>query len=54
LGEMKGDPVAVKPSKPALDAELRQRLWSECERLTGVHYKHLGCDLCGRFAAHCE
>ena len=38
FGEMKGDPVEVKPSKPALDATLRQRLWSECERLTGVVY----------------
>lgn len=38
FGEMKGDPVAVKPSKSALDAELRQRLWTECERLTGIRY----------------
>jgi NAD(P)-dependent dehydrogenase (short-subunit alcohol dehydrogenase family) len=42
FGEMKGDPVEVKPSKPALDAELRQRLWAECERLTGVRYDALG------------
>ena len=38
FGEMKGNPIEVKPSKPALDPELRQRLWSECARLTGVHY----------------
>lgn len=42
FGEMKGDPVPVKPSKPALDAELRQRLWLECEKLTGVRYSTLG------------
>lgn len=41
LGEMKGNPIAVKPSKPALDAELRQRLWAECEKLTGVCYSSL-------------
>lgn len=39
LGEMKGDPKVVKPSKAALDPAQRQRLWSECERLTGVLYK---------------
>ena len=41
LGEMKGDPKEVKPSKPALDPVLRQRLWAECERLTGVSYDAL-------------
>lgn len=39
FGEMKGNPIEVKPSKPALDPELRERLWKECERLTGVRYK---------------
>ena len=41
FGEMKGEPVEVKPSKPALDHALRERLWRECERLTGVQYAAL-------------
>jgi NAD(P)-dependent dehydrogenase (short-subunit alcohol dehydrogenase family) len=41
LGEMKGDPTQVKLSKSAMDAELRQRLWRECEKLTGVRYGNL-------------
>ncbi|PTU31557.1 oxidoreductase [Stenotrophobium rhamnosiphilum] len=39
VGEMKGDPKIVKPSKSALDPVLRQRLWAECEKLTGVRYE---------------
>jgi NAD(P)-dependent dehydrogenase (short-subunit alcohol dehydrogenase family) len=38
FGEFSGQPKRVKPSKPALDAATRQRLWAECERLTGVKY----------------
>ncbi|MGH8456177.1 MAG: oxidoreductase [Stenotrophobium sp.] len=41
FGEMRGDPVPVKLSQPALDPALRQRLWEECERLTGVNYETL-------------
>ena len=41
FGEMKGDPKEVKPSRPALDAQTRQRLWNECEKLTGVCYEAL-------------
>lgn len=36
--EMRGAPIAVQPSKPALDAEQRQRLWQACEQLTGIAY----------------
>ncbi len=42
FGEMKGDPVPVKLCKSAMDVELRQRLWTECEKLTGVRYASLG------------
>lgn len=38
FAEMRGNPVQVKASKPALDLAQRQRLWAECERLTGVDY----------------
>jgi NAD(P)-dependent dehydrogenase (short-subunit alcohol dehydrogenase family) len=41
FGEMAGAPQAVKLSKPATDAAQRQRLWTECERLTGVTYPSL-------------
>ena len=36
--EMRGSPTAVQPSRPALDAEQRQKLWLVCEKLTGVAY----------------
>ncbi len=36
FGEMRGWPVRVQPSQPALDPISRARLWAECERLTGV------------------
>ena len=39
FGEMAGMPVRVKLSAPALDPAIRQRLWRECERLTGVRYE---------------
>ncbi len=39
FGEMRGNPKRVKPSKPAHDADIRRRLWQECERLTGVAYR---------------
>lgn len=38
LGEMRGLPKRVQPSAPALDASQRQRLWADCERLTGITY----------------
>ncbi|MGH8505351.1 MAG: SDR family oxidoreductase [Stenotrophobium sp.] len=41
FGEMRGDPVAVKTSRPALDATQRQRLWQACEQLTGVSYEKI-------------
>ncbi|MGH8461934.1 MAG: oxidoreductase [Stenotrophobium sp.] len=41
FGEMRGNPVEVQASKPALDAEQRQRLWEICKQLTGVSYEKL-------------
>jgi NAD(P)-dependent dehydrogenase (short-subunit alcohol dehydrogenase family) len=38
IAEMRGLPTRVQPSAPALDASLRQRLWADCERLTGITY----------------
>ena len=35
---LRGRPVEVNPPKAALDARARARLWSECERLTGVSF----------------
>ena len=42
FSEMRGMPKRVKPSRPALDTEIRRRLWEACERLTGVRYDALG------------
>jgi NAD(P)-dependent dehydrogenase (short-subunit alcohol dehydrogenase family) len=41
FGEMRGLPTRVQASKPALDPQVRRRLWAECERLTGVTYRDL-------------
>lgn len=41
LGEMAGEPVPVRPSAPALDTAVGQRLWTRCEQLTGVGYDTL-------------
>jgi NAD(P)-dependent dehydrogenase (short-subunit alcohol dehydrogenase family) len=38
FGEMRGMPTRVRPSAPALDPGQRGRLWTDCERLTGVRY----------------
>ncbi len=38
LGEMRGVPSRVDPSAPALDPDVRIRLWDACEQLTGVRY----------------
>ncbi|MFA5941959.1 MAG: SDR family oxidoreductase [Sinimarinibacterium sp.] len=34
FGEMAGEPRRVKPSKPALDAGIRTRLWDACQLMT--------------------
>ncbi len=36
--EMRGAPTVVQPSRPALDPQLRQKLWLACEQLTGIAY----------------
>ncbi len=38
FAEMAGEPVRVKASAPALDAEVGRRLWQACEQLSGVRY----------------
>lgn len=38
FGEFAGMPKRVQVSPPARDPAVRQRLWQECERLTGVSY----------------
>lgn len=38
FGEFRGAPVAVRPSKAALDGDARRQLWARCEQLTGVRY----------------
>ena len=38
LAELKGSPIAVKLARGATDQSLARRLWTESERLTGVHF----------------
>ncbi|MDP3856418.1 MAG: SDR family oxidoreductase [Stagnimonas sp.] len=42
FGQFAGAPVAVRPSKAALDAASRRRLWELCEQQTGVRYSWTG------------
>lgn len=45
LGEMAGEPTRVQPSKPALDAATRARLWDACQRRAGVSMVQAESDL---------
>jgi NAD(P)-dependent dehydrogenase (short-subunit alcohol dehydrogenase family) len=38
LGQVRGYPEQVSPSRRARDADLQRRLWAESEKLTGVTY----------------
>jgi NAD(P)-dependent dehydrogenase (short-subunit alcohol dehydrogenase family) len=38
IGEQRGYPHVVSPSRAAQDPEVAARLWSVCEELTGVHF----------------
>jgi NAD(P)-dependent dehydrogenase (short-subunit alcohol dehydrogenase family) len=39
IGEMRGHPEPVTPTKAARDEETARRLWDVCEELTGVHFE---------------
>jgi NAD(P)-dependent dehydrogenase (short-subunit alcohol dehydrogenase family) len=38
IGEQRGYPHVVSPSRSAQDPDVAARLWSACEELTGVHF----------------
>jgi NAD(P)-dependent dehydrogenase (short-subunit alcohol dehydrogenase family) len=38
IGEQRGYPHVVSPSRSAQDPDVAARLWSVCEELTGVHF----------------